>query len=604
MTSEAERIALALGGTRSGDGWKARCPAHEDDKASLSIGEGRDGKTLLRCFANCSFEQIRDALQREGLWGKNGSSSRKANGSGSRKANGSGAPQGRVVASYDYRDRDGGVLYFVDRYADPKDFRRRPAGSKPNVLYRWPELVAAGPDATLFVGEGEKDVDRIRAVGLVATTVAHGSWKDVDVADCAGRDVIILEDADTPGVKKALVSAQALKGVAKTIRIVRLPGHEFTAEKHGKDVSDWLNDGHTKQELVDACFAAPLWVPPATPDLLMTSAAFIADFTPPDYLVDGLVQRRFIYSLTGPTGAGKTAVALLIMLHVSQGWKLAGRDVDQGKVLYMAGENPDDVRMRWIKLCEENQVDSGDENVIWRAGSLKLSEAELRRRITEETDKHGPFALVVVDTSAAFFEGDDENDNVQLGNHARMLRSYIDAVAGGPTIIVTCHPIKSFDLDNLLPRGGGAFLAEVDGNFVAIKPHDSMIVEMHWHGKLRGADFAPIPFQLTAGTSDKLKDSKGRNIVTVTARQISDAEQNAAMARTRSDQDRLMRAMHDHPGASVADLAMACCWLGSDNQPQKSRVHRILTSLKAEKFVEKRRGTWTLTGKGQKAVGE
>jgi hypothetical protein len=72
---------------------------------------------------------------------------------------------------------------------------------------------------------------------------------------------------------------------------------------------------------------------PADPNaLLMTSAQF-ASFTPPDYMIDGLVQRRFLYALTGPTGSGKTAIALRIALHVSKGWKLGDREVEQGAVL-------------------------------------------------------------------------------------------------------------------------------------------------------------------------------------------------------------------------------------------------------------------------------
>src|SRR2546430_2485795 len=182
------------------------------------------------------------------LWGKNDNSSRpharKANGSSA----GSNTPEGKLVESYDYKARDGKHLYYIRRYAEPKDFRRRPAGIDVNLLYRWPELVAAGPDATLFVTEGEKDCDRVRSLGFAATTVAHGSWGGVDVSDVKGRNVIILEDADDAGVKKALASAEALKAVAETIRIVRLPGQEHTAEKHGKDVSDWLAEGHPPHE--------------------------------------------------------------------------------------------------------------------------------------------------------------------------------------------------------------------------------------------------------------------------------------------------------------------------------------------------------------------
>ena len=257
----AEDIAHALGGIKSGDGWKARCPAHKDANPSLSVSEGTGGKVLVNCKAGCTQEAVIDELRRLNLWGNRGNGSQpraqKPNGSGDARA------LGKVVASYDYKARDGKHLYYVDKY-DPKDFRARPAGVKERVLYRWPELVAAGPDATLFVTEGEKDADRIASLGFIATTVAHGNWKGVDVRDVADRDVIILEDADKAGVKKARDAAMALRKVAKTIRIVRLPGHEHTAEKHGKDVSDWLDEdkSRTADALVEACFAVPVWVLP------------------------------------------------------------------------------------------------------------------------------------------------------------------------------------------------------------------------------------------------------------------------------------------------------------------------------------------------------
>lgn len=43
-------------------GWKAKCPAHEDKKPSLSIAEGEDGRILLKCFAGCPPEAIVTAL--------------------------------------------------------------------------------------------------------------------------------------------------------------------------------------------------------------------------------------------------------------------------------------------------------------------------------------------------------------------------------------------------------------------------------------------------------------------------------------------------------------------------------------------------------------
>ena len=63
--------------------------------------------------------------------------------------------------------------------------------------------------------------------------------------------------------------------------------------------------------------------------------------------------------------------------------------------------------------------------------------------------------------------------------------------------------------DNLVPRGGGAYLNEVDGNLTA--QNTSHVVELPTQGKFRGADFAPIMFQLKTVTHDRLKDTKGLN---------------------------------------------------------------------------------------------
>jgi putative DNA primase/helicase len=105
---------------KSGSGWTARCPAHEDKRNSLSITEGSDGRILVKCFANCTFEKICAAK----VWKAsdlfvppNG------NGNGLRKS-----PR-RIGAEYDYRGESGELLYQIVRY-DQKDFRqRRPGGN-------------------------------------------------------------------------------------------------------------------------------------------------------------------------------------------------------------------------------------------------------------------------------------------------------------------------------------------------------------------------------------------------------------------------------------------------------------------------------------------
>jgi AAA domain len=91
--------------------------------------------------------------------------------------------------------------------------------------------------------------------------------------------------------------------------------------------------------------------------LRQTSSQFVADFVPPDYLLDGVLQRRFLYSFTGRTGSGKTAVVLLLAASVALGRKIGELEVAPGRVFYFCGENPDDVRMRWIALAQQMDFD-------------------------------------------------------------------------------------------------------------------------------------------------------------------------------------------------------------------------------------------------------
>lgn len=48
----------------TGNGWRARCPAHGGKSASLAIAQGDNGTLLLHCFAGC---QVHDVLAAVGL---------------------------------------------------------------------------------------------------------------------------------------------------------------------------------------------------------------------------------------------------------------------------------------------------------------------------------------------------------------------------------------------------------------------------------------------------------------------------------------------------------------------------------------------------------
>jgi AAA domain/Primase C terminal 2 (PriCT-2) len=330
--------------------------------------------------------------------------------------------------------------------------------------------------------------------------------------------------------------------------------------------------------------------------LIYSSAEFVAGFTPPDYLVDGLLQRRFVYSLTGATGTGKTAIALLVTALIRLGQKLGIREVGQGRVLYFAGENPDDVRMRWVAMTQQFGFTPEDmDGVYFVPGVFKFSEIE--QRIHNEMVAR-ELSLVVIDTSA-YFEGNDENDNVQAIQHAKRLRDLVK-LPGGPTVLICCHPTKHATEDNLVPRGGGAFLAEVDGNLICRK--DDSAVEMHWQGKFRGPDFAPMFFLLKTVTHERLKDTKGRLIPTVVAAALSEEGLRELSANSRNDEDRALMSIADNPRLTQRDRARELGWLMRNGEPYQMRVKRAERSLEKGKLIAKDRDGWELTDRGKKEI--
>ena len=331
--------------------------------------------------------------------------------------------------------------------------------------------------------------------------------------------------------------------------------------------------------------------------LLQSSARFTGSFVPPDPLISGILQRRFIYALTGHTGRGKTAIALLFAAHVALGRRLGDLDVEQGRVLILAGENPTDAKMRWIALSQQMQFDRNEIDVHWIEGVFKVSEGF--EQIRREVQELGGVDFIIIDSSAAFFEGDDENNNKQQGVHAKRLRDLTE-LPGGPCVLVLCHPPKNAGDDNLQPRGGGSYVAEMDGNLTVTK--DDMAVELHWQTKLRGPDFAPVNFLLRSVTHEELKDTKGRLIPTVIAEHLSDIAQEEMTKASRCDEDLVLQALAGNPRASFADLAASLGWYAKSGKPNRTKAQRALGRLQRDKLIKKDRGRYEITEKGQKAV--
>lgn len=320
---------------RAGKGHSARCPAHDDRANSLSIADGDRG-LLLKCHAGCEFDEIVGALGiqpsdlfREELSAATRGEKRQGGNQGAQKKTPHSGPhkqpekaRPKVVATYDYCDEDGALLFQALRL-EPKSFRqRRPGdsgwiwslGDVRRVLYRLPQLLSADPAEPVLIVEGEKDANRLARLGFVATTTpcGAGKWLPEFAESLRGRDVCILPDNDDPGRKHAQQIRASLVDVAEDVRIVELPDLEPKG-----DVSDWLDAGNTPAQLRELVRADAEFHGIELLDferesrleerrrVLRYNVAFLDDITrgllPTDLIVIG-----------APTGSGKTTMGMLL----------------------------------------------------------------------------------------------------------------------------------------------------------------------------------------------------------------------------------------------------------------------------------------------------
>ncbi len=223
-----------------GNEYQAKCPAHDDHNPSLSVTE-RNDRILVHCHAGCKTREILRALnlQDKDLFLDTGDKPTRSD----------------IVQTYDYTDESGQLLFQVCRTEDKSFPQRRPSedgdgwtwGLKDKDtgeyvveprLYNLPEIKKAiQEDRYVFLTEGEKDVDNLSKIDLVATCnpMGAGNWRKNYTETLAGANVVILPDNDEEGREHAFNVAKALGGKAESVKIL-----EFPDLPHKGDVSDWL----------------------------------------------------------------------------------------------------------------------------------------------------------------------------------------------------------------------------------------------------------------------------------------------------------------------------------------------------------------------------
>lgn len=452
-TPAMERVLSSLKGVKpAGQGrWMAKCPAHDDREASLSLKVGTDGKALMRCHAGCDTPAIVTAiglkmadLFPEGSKPANGHT----NGRTVEKVQGTDT-RPRLIKTYDYYNADGSFAYQVCRF-QPKTFRQRHRlgsgdwkwglGNITPVLYRLPELLeAVAAERRVFLVEGEKDADALVELGYVATTapMGAGKWRESYTEALRGAAVVILPDNDEPGKQHAQQVAAAVHAAGGAVKIVELPGLPPKG-----DVSDWLAANEDLDQLESIIGATARWSPE-----LLTGARRTrwrldelwdndSIMRPPPPIVPRLAWSGRSTLLAAREKSGKSTLTGYIASQVTRGGTFLGEQCATGDVLLIGLEEFLGDAARRLRHFNANATRI--HLVDGFLGEPRTRPLELLNHI----DAVDP-VLVIVDSLAAYSNGQvqDDNNATQMASVVQPLTDM--AHTRGVALIIIHHARKT-----------------------------------------------------------------------------------------------------------------------------------------------------------------
>jgi len=401
-----EALSLLSVKRQRGNVYDCKCPAHEDDVASLQVSEGNDGRILMHCKAGCTFFSIVDSMGAE-MSEMFGDDSHKE------PVRFSVDPSvGLPVATYVYHDADGGALFRVIKY-DMGGGKKRFVQNKSmggdtwasnmdgatRVLYHLPAVLDAAKHGrrVLYV-EGEKDVETLERIGLIATTHAGGAgaWKPEYASSLEGAEVVILPDNDKPGKDMAAKIVSDIRG-ARVVELPNLPDHG--------DVSDWLNMGGTKEKLLkllgpEMCEMAPVrWID------------FQSEQENAVYYCGDVLMEETVNILVADGGVGKTTLVTQLCLALASGTPFLGFNVTEPvSVLLLEAEGARSLyRVRSGKAAKTLGIKDYYVNNRWAIQSKWMSDFNAGGMMVEDQIRKSGAKVVVMDTLGYFLGDGDEN---------------------------------------------------------------------------------------------------------------------------------------------------------------------------------------------------
>ena len=488
---------------QKGDKWKALCPLHADTHPSLSVKE-RGGVPVWYCQPCKEGGDIFKLHQK-----RTGASGFPAQVAGVAEvlgvsANGArpkkeaapkkpASPPAKVLAErvHEYHDAGGKLLFEVVVQSldngKKRAWQRRPDGRggrvnglgdtpRPLPLFRLPELLAS--EGVVWVPEGERDADNLRADGSIATcgAMGAGAWSLCAQEPLRDRDVIVCPDNDKAGREHAEQVARSLAGVARSVRVVDWAAVWDSMPDKG-DVSDALEDGNT---LEDIEAVAVDWQPGETTpsggavfqwDIKPASELWTDDHNEIErmsapILVNHLLRQAETLLLVGGSKTWKTWITIGLAVSVDAGKAFLGTfSTTRAKCLYLNYELKDETFRKRLCMIAGSCPVSLDVQSF--RGKDKPTLAQLEDLILAQG-----YEVVFIDPLYKTGWLQHENDNMLLAQDFEKIQRVV--VATGASFVVDDHTAKGGGKDKDIQdaaRGGSVKGGDVD-NILQLVPYD------------------------------------------------------------------------------------------------------------------------------------
>jgi|SRR5579863_5256908 len=334
-----------------------------------------------------------------------------------------------VQATYPYSDEQGNLLYVKYRTVGPDDSKRfyyehvldgqlvKGLGECRRVLYWLTEVQKAiVEERTIHLVEGEKDVETLRKFGFTATTAPSTTeWRDEFTEMLNGADVALFHDYDKTGLKRRDMLCAKLYGNVKRLRVVNLPGLEYS-DSHGKDITDWFEMGTTIEQLLDIVNKTPDYMPPGILRVVTIDKLLSLVLPEREMLLAPFLPSQGLAMLFAKRGVGKTFVALAIAYAVASGGTYLRWSAPKAKrVLYIDGEMPA------VLMKERLSMIKNMSNLVPADGFLEILTPDLQEGpMPDLSTKEGRqalealienFDLIIIDNISCLFRSGSENES-------------------------------------------------------------------------------------------------------------------------------------------------------------------------------------------------